>query len=491
MSKQQIVGYTHGLIAFATRQKMETWFLCIFLLFGLVFAAITPPGWYSDETNHTYRIYQLSKGNLFSEQVVDPQSGYKAFGGEVSVGLVSLYDQTAARAPGSVGDTDRKIDQSLYRDWSKLLSHKENGATTPINFSGGAVYSPVSYLLYLPVFLVGNLLSIPFFWIVIASRLVGLVAVALAFYFAIKLIPVGKWMVFAFGLLPAVVVQSVSVGADAPQLAVTILFLALLTRLVYTKAEATWLQYGLLVVLGATLALTKLAYAPLVLLLFVLPVIKQQYRSKKHLACIGAIVFGVLLAGYIWTQLVAYIDINSNPQADFAAQKAFIVSSPHMYIQTLYNTFFTNAQTSLANIFGSFIWDSTPLPAIYSYIAAASLFCSAVVKSGRELSTRVLSSSQLRIWRASLLIVCGVCIVLIATALYVYSTTLRQTSIVGIQSRYFLPLLPFAMLVFYGNTVKNQFAVKVGIIMMSCFVLLGSVAVIYARLYQVLPLISG
>lgn len=476
-------------VSFVKQIKLEGWFIVIFLLFGVVFAVMTPPGWYTDETNHTYRIDQLSRGNLFSEEVVDPQSGYKAFGGNVSSGLVDLYDATGPRAPGAVGDPDRKVSTSIFAPSSEMYTHKDTGETTPINFSGGAVYSPISYLLYIPVFFIGNLLSLPFFWIIVVCRLLGLIATGLAFYWAIKIIPVGKWIIFAFGLLPAVVVQSVSVGADAPQMAVAVLFLALLSKYIYTKAEPGMAVYGAFMAIGVALALIKLAYAPLVLLLLALPLVHERYRKKKHIIYIFSIIAISLFAGYIWTQLVAYIDINSNPQANFEAQKAFILGSPQTFAVTLYYTFFTNAQSSMANIFGSFIWDSAPLPAIYAYLASAALLCSLFVKSSRE-AVVTLTSKSLRLWKTALLVVCGICVVLIATALYVYSTTLRQTSIVGIQSRYFLPLLPFVMLVLYGNTVKNQRVVKRGIVILLCIVLLGSIATIYERLYHALPLLG-
>lgn len=463
-------------------------FLMLFLLFGCMFILITPPGWNTDETNHVYRVFQLSRGNLLSEQVVDPQSGYKAFGGLVPTNMVRLFDMTGARLPGSVGNVQWKIDKQLYQRQPRVRSLRDDGQLMPINFSGAALYSPVTYALYIPVFWLGKLLSMPLYWIILLSRLVGLVATGVALFAAIKALPVGKWMLFAVGLLPGVVAQSASVTADAPQLAVTILFFALVARLIYRPQRLRWWDYGMLLTLGVALPLTKLVYAPVVLLLLAMPLIRPEYRQRRTITLLAGVVVLSLLPAAIWMQMVSYVDINSNPQADFAKQKLFILHEPFMYARTLYYSLATNLQTGLNNLFGAFVWDSAPLPALFAYLAAFAVMGSLVVVSSSERGAK-LAVRQLRLWRASLLAVVAATSLLIATALYVYSSTYRATTVVGIQSRYFLPLMPLLLMAFYGNTVKNQRSIKLGIVVLSAVVLMGAVATVYQRLYLTVPLV--
>jgi hypothetical protein len=47
----------------------ENIFLVIFLAFGLAFITLVPPGWNTDELDHTYRMDQLSRGVVFSEKL--------------------------------------------------------------------------------------------------------------------------------------------------------------------------------------------------------------------------------------------------------------------------------------------------------------------------------------------------------------------------------------------------------------------------------------
>lgn len=480
-------GLGSGLLVRFKNLSMEKLFLLVFLFFGIIFVAIIPPGWNTDETSHTYRIYQLSEGNLLSEQVVTPRTGLKAYGGEVPAGLVRLYDKTGANEPGSVGNPNRKIERDLYKNKTDLLKLKKDGQRTSINFSGAALYSPVSYLIYLPVFWLGDLLSMPFFWIVMLSRVVGLILTGAAFFWAIKLIPVGKWILFATGLIPTVVAQAATVGADAPQMALCVLFIALVARLLFTSKKPGWLHYGTFAILGAALVLIKFAYAPILLLLLAVPFIKRGFRDRRNILLSLLVIVIAIVPGLIWAQLVSYIDINSNPQANFAAQKAFILNEPLTYLNTLYHTFFTNTpMPPLNNILGSFIWDSAYLPAIYAYLGSAAVVLSLFVKSLREKSSTLIPKQNYRLWRGSLIVTSFATVILIATALYVYSTPLRQSYIFSIQSRYFIPLLPMILLVFYGNFAKNHRVVKGSIVVLNCIALLGAVLTIYARLYQTL-----
>jgi len=124
-------------------------------------------------------------------------------------------------------------------------------------------------------------------------------------------------------------------------------------------------------------------------------------------------------------------------------------------------------------------------------MAPAVLVLSLLVRSDREAKVRALSRLESKLWRTTLLVVSVLTMILIATALYVYSTTLRQSSIISIQSRYFLPLLPLLLLAFYGNTLKNQRKPKIALVCMSAFVLVGAALALYDRLYAVVPLILG
>jgi uncharacterized membrane protein len=468
--------------------SIEALFVFIFISFGLVFIAIIPPGWNTDETNHIYRIYQLSKGDLLSEQVIDNYAHVKAYGGNVSSNLQKLFIDTIAIEPGSVGNPNRKIG-NVYTSKPEIFKLKDEGRQTPEHFSGAALYSPVSYAVYLPIFWLGDLISLPFFWIIMICRLAGLLVAALAIFFAIKIIPVGKWILFALALLPSVVVQSAAVGADSPQLAACFLFIAFLVKFIYDSKKLRYRDYGIFLVLGMWLTLIKLAYAPLILLLDAYPLVKKEYRNRKDITLLLCTVIVSLVPSLIWTHMVSYIDINSNPQADLVAQKMFILHAPITYLKTLYYTFFTNAQMALNNITGSFIWDSAPLPAIYAYLGFGTVTLSLFVKSFREPKNIRLTKKQAGIWRTVVLAVVGFTSLIIATTLYVYSTALHQSSIVGLQSRYFLPLLPLFLLVFYGNTARNQMPVKKAIVVMSIVVLTGAVLTIWFRLYQALPLI--
>jgi len=414
---------------------------------------------------------------------MDTQANVKAYGGMVPTSLVHLFDETGANIPGGLGNPANKVQRNLYQQHPAMLHLRDDGQRITTHFSGAALYSPVSYVPYIPFFLLGKLASFPFFWVITLCRLVGVVMIGLAFAAAIRYSPVGKWIFFAVGLLPSVEIQAQSVGADAPQLAVCVLFTLLIVRLVYSPHRLKWHEYGLLLVLGTAVALIKLAYAPMLLLLLALPLVSKQYRGRKNMIILIAILILSFVPSLVWSRMVAYVDINSNPQANFVAQQAFIVHQPLIYLRTLYYTFFTNEQMALANLFSSFV----QLPAIYTYLACATMVLAVLVRSKREVSLQAMNKVQTRLWRSYLLGTAILTVVLIGTALYIYSSTYHQSSIIGIQSRYFLPVLPLILFIFYGNEVKKPQSAKRVIVILSCVVLAGAILAIHHRLYEIIP----
>lgn len=481
----RLISFKINILNILRNMKLETIFLIIFLGFGTIFVFMIPPGWNTDEPDHTYRIYQLSTGNLFSEKVTSP-AGFKAYGGSVSSGLVNMYDDAGVKVAGADAVNGAVKVDTLYESHPNILKYKDDGALTSINFSGAALYSPITYALYIPIFLMGKFLSFPFFITIMAARLIGLFATGIAFYFAIKHIKIGKWIIFVVGLLPVTVVQSASVGADAPLIAVSVLFVAYVTNVIFSKTQPTIKQYGLLAIIGLLLTVIKLAYAPLTLLILAIPLVRNKISKRSLLLAVTAILIAVI-PGLIWTSMVSYVDTNSNLQSNFPLQQEFILSNPILYLKTLYYTFFTNEQAPLDGLFGNAIWGSVPLPAIFSYLAVCVGLSAVGVKNSREIVLGKANNVRKNLWRVSFLGVCIITAVLISTVLYVYSSTLYQSSIIGLQARYFIPLLPLILLAFYGNFFKNQKSIKVVIMCLCTFILIGAVLTTYHRLYQTLP----
>ena len=116
------------------------------------------------------------------------------------------------------------------------------------------------------------------------------------------------------------------------------------------------------------------------------------------------------------------------------------------------------------------------------------MIAAVLVKSGRD-SKKKFSAREQWLLRLLLAVIVSSVVLLISTALYIYCTTTYQNSIVGIQARYFIPLLPLVMLIFYGNVVKNQYVVKAGIVITSVILLIGAILTIYQRLYGLIPLL--
>lgn len=471
-------------------RKIENLFLVIFLLFGFLFVFIIPPGWNTDEPDHTYRIAQLASADLLSEPVTSPY-GNRAFGGQVPQSLVGFYTELGVRDAGANAiNTGQRIND-LYVTHPQIKGFEYSGKTTAINFSGAALYSPVTYAPYLPSFIIGKQFSISLYHTILIARICGLLFVAAILYISIKKILFGKWIIFAVGLLPIVLVQATTIGADGPAIAVAILFLTVFVNTIFKRKKVTIRQYLLLMAIGIILALIKIGYTPLVGLIFFIPFITNDYKSIRNVGiATGATVFAVLPA-FLWSRAVSYIDTNSNLQANFPLQESFILHQPLIYIKTLFYTFFSDVQSPMHNLFGTSVWASASLPDILAYLAVAILVVSALVTSSRDIHVEHFFKKFPLFWRIGLLVLSVFTAIFISTILYIYSSSLKQSSISGIQARYFIPLIPFVLIALYGNTLRRQKGPKWFIVISSIVMLLGMLFVVYHRLYQNLPTILG
>jgi len=398
--------------------RIENLFLCIFLIFGFLFVFMIPPGWNTDEPDHTYRIAQLTNANLLSEPVTSPY-GNRAFGGYVPQSFVGFYTELGVRDAGANAINTGQRVNDLYETHPQIKSFKYSGNATAINFSGAALYSPVTYAPYLPSFVIGKHFALSIYHTILIARICGLLFVAGLLYFSIKKIVFGKWIIFAIGLLPIVVIQATTIGADGPAIAVSVLFLTMFINTIFATKKIKVRQYVILAVIGIVLALIKIGYTPLVGLILLIPFITNGYKSVKNVAlAFGATIIAVLPA-FLWSRAVSYIDTNSNLQANFPQQESFIIHQPLIYIKTLFYTFFSDVQSPMQNLFGTSIWASASLPDILAYLAVAILIVSALITSRRDIAVEKFFKKLPLLWRIAVLVISLFTAVFISTILYI------------------------------------------------------------------------
>lgn len=472
-----------AVIAGSTRTfwRPEYVFVPIFLLFGAIFVFLIPPGWNSDEPAHIMRAQQLSTGKIFADVNIGT-NGAKEIGGDIPVGIRDLLVATRVWGEGGVFDSNFTVGNVH----ALVSTEAETGqATVSVDFRNTAIYSPIAYLPQMPAFWVGKILSLSFASIVLLGRLFGLITVAAAVFFAIRLTPIGKWVFFAVALLPAFVSQAASFSADPAVLGFATLFAAYLMRVILQERAPRTGQYAALLAIGVGLSLTKVAYAPLLVLVFLIPLCNRQARTRKDFLSAGLGLLMAVLPALVWSKLVGpATTVSLNPAADPSNQLSGIIDHPIAFARVVYRTFLTTELPGdlLSSFFGNFVWLTTPLPTAYVCLAVYALIASVLVRDPRE--TRWLDPGP-AIWyfRGGLLLVAAGTVLVVAAGIYITFSAVDARVVEGLQGRYFLAVLPLAMLAFYGNTLLRQRAVNLSIVVVVVVVLLGGVAALVNRLY--------
>lgn len=149
------------------------------------------------------------------------------------------------------------------------------------------------------------------------ARVFNLVVYIAIILIAIRLVGKGKWLITTIAVLPTSLFLASSMSADAMNIAWSFLFVAYVLKLYTQNETATRKQSVILMSLGLGLFVLKIAYAPLLLLIFALG---GKVLSHRRAAIVF---FGTSLIGSVlylvwssqWSSLNAMVDVSNNFQA--------------------------------------------------------------------------------------------------------------------------------------------------------------------------------
>jgi uncharacterized membrane protein len=460
--------------------RPEPVFLVLFLVFGAVFVAMVPPGWNSDEPNHTFRAAAIADLDLLPEVWTDPD-GTRHSGGEVPTELIRVFQLTQA-LNATVFDRTAKVDSAVQDSDGDVLGGADFSPRQLSDFRNTAIYSPVAYLPQLPAVWIGRALGLSWFSIVVLARVFALLAVGAATLLAIRWTPRGKWVFAAVGVLPAFVAQSAALGADATVLGLSVLLVAAVLRAVARPEPVRARTWVLLVVLAALLGLTKVPYAAAAALLLTVPLCRRDQPAVRRWGIgVAATVVAVLPAA-AWNLVTAGAAIPVVAGADAGRQLENVLAAPVGYLKVLYRTFLTDDPArAWQSMFGEFVWGTTPLPTGYVLLAVAVLTLAVFTTDDRE-EFGLPDRAALVGWRVWWILVAGGLVVVAATAVYLNFSAIGIGYVEGYQGRYTLPSLVLVMLALTGNVLRSQRVARLSIAGTALVVLLGSVVALHSRL---------
>lgn len=413
------------------RSRLANIFFCLALIVGMLLIVLEPPFVCPDENAHFINIARISHGNLFA----DVHEG--KIGSFMSEEELYYLQSQGGRYNGPESETYsyKLMNEHNQRPASEIMAFHENKFST---------INPLPYVL--PAVTVFGMrilgLSVNAYQTIFISKVINLLFYAIIIRLAIKKTALFPKTMFMLALMPMAIFQGASTSYDASLIACSFLLFAYVTKILRSRDEETVTKKDIAAISLASAFVVgcKIAYAPLLLILFAIP-IKKFGSLKKYFISIGCVAGAVLLTTVIPTVINSAITADYKvplTELDIIQRENFsILRLPVIMFETV--KYFKTPW--LQSFFGVLGWLDTFFPKHLDTLFLFMLFLSVISEAsevkGINVKTRLLS-------------VLGVIIFFVGTVYVMYVQW--NPTLVGIvggdlayggQGRYFIPVVLF------------------------------------------------
>ena len=368
------------------------------MVLGVLYLAVMPGLSAPDELSHYSTAYRISSNMMLEDPLIRPA-------GLTAVRAVDypLEDMNGVKTPLVPDDEEsvpevlgNPVKQTTYRavkDWDKRYAF----STKPVASAIPDVHTtPVFYLPQAIGFSIARALGLGTMGLLFLGKFLNLCCYVALTALAVRTTPLGKGWFAAAGLLPMSVSLAASLSYDAGLIGTVFLFTALIFKLAYGAEEIRARELFALCALAALFGPCKLVYAPLILLLWLVPA-RVFGGGGKKLLC-----FLILLLSLIAAVLAVNADVleayffpavaeqAGNASADmrhagFTAAELF--SHPLFTLRMLLNSLSACILTWVGEMIGTKLGNLDPLlgaSGLQTLFFALGLFCLTVADSDGE-----------------------------------------------------------------------------------------------------------
>jgi len=407
------------------------WFPALCLVFGLPIVFLFPPFLSSDEIPHYYRVYQIS---------------------EFRIGSDSRGFEGGGMLPASLSKTTDAVRENMFDVPGFTLAQMEDVPRLPLapddrvwtEFTGAALYSPVPYIPHAIGVLIGRIFSAAPLTLLYIARVCSLLTWAFMGALALRIVPFYRNVLFVILLTPLVFTKAATLNADVVTVGACALLFCQVLKMAFGDGGVARRDIVLLLGLAAVVGLSKIAYAPLAALCFIIPA-ERLGGGKRFLLICGGAVFIAFFVNLVW---MGFLSLSLHLMADEIAQPGaqirYMITRPHEFILVLWRYTIAHSWANIRAVFGeAIVWREVWLPiwVIFSLWGATLL---AVLSDRYEAEISAFK-------RGGLLAVVLVGYAVIVASLYVSYTPLMATHVAGMQPRYMFPLLMPLLLVFKSS----------------------------------------
>jgi uncharacterized membrane protein len=388
---------------------------------------VTPPFDVPEECQHFFRCYQFSQGIVYAEK---NEKGVPGGDLPASLSQISLVIHNHAANEYDFHITQARIDKALGNPLDPVRKRFAG-------FPSTARFSPAPYLPAAVALWAGRRASLTALEELYIGRVGTLAGYLLAVVAAVWLTPVHKWLMALIALMPMSIFLAASLSADALTIAYSLLAIAMVLRLALQpdslgRRDVWWLGGILLLV-----ALAKPAYVFISLLFLIVP--KDKFADRGQCWRARAWMIGLPIAVSIaWTLSSRELCVPYRDCVDVHGQMLWILANPWQFTQMVFLRL-TDGYT-YSGIIATLGWGTVWMDSNIYTIYWTALLVAAVLDGGQD---------EVRVPMRARAVSFGVYVVVltvIATLTYLFWHGVGEDEIHGVQSRYFVPLLPLLLL---------------------------------------------
>ena len=420
------------------KEHVEYLFLILSLTSGLIIIITNPVGigksW--DDQIHLVNMYSIFHKS-YSESI------YQLSDNEVNV----LKNGFA-----TFNNDEEKIEFINYLN----SVNYDNNIKIHNNFS----FNKVTYLPQSIMYSLCELLKLSFSTTIVLCLIVGLLFYSLIVFFAIRRTPIAKYLMLVLSLIPSTLFMASNFSYDPPITSLIMLGISYFLYEKYNNDGKLCFKNALIIIICIVLAsCPKAVYAPLILLLLMLP--KEKFVSKKseRIFKISILVIMILLMS---TFVLPVLTNNMAGDArggdtSVSEQLKLIILTPVSFSKVFYNN-------AIKQFMYKFFSKGTFLSFAYfgledsenSYYIFMFLIIIATLMISNE-NKKLFSKKE----KVIILLILFAIIGEIWLSLYLSFTPVGSETINGVQNRYFIPLLLPLLLLLKSDKIKVNLSTEV------------------------------
>ena len=427
-----------GSLLMMKKRKIASAFAVMTFFIGCIYIFVLPPFTVPDESAHIVTVYSKSS-KLLGKEVTD--EGGKVIA-DSNMGLYFIREEYPTK-------------ESYIRFVKGALGKNSDVITTKESLANPLNVKAVGYIPQIVGVSIARILKGSGEQILLIGRLFALLWYCFVMYFAIQIFPLNKMILFAVGLLPMTMQQVCSLSYDSVLLGLCFFLISYILWLIYTKEVVELKDVLILVCVVSGIVMIKYIYIPIIGLLLFIPKHKINFRVDRKKIAVS--MFGMLSMFEIGSKMTLITEAaakNMQIRSDglYKYSIGYVISNLGDTLIVVTRTVFEKisffVESMIANPLG---WVEIQLPNIIVLGFAIVLIFSAIPNHrSPKITKRMMVTAGFIV-----VIVSG----LVLAAMLISYTYVGADTILGVQGRYFLPVLPLVLLIVQGNKniiVKNS-----------------------------------